>query len=144
MPRLHLTAENVNRLALVGSGQVLYRDTKLVGFGLRVGTTAAAYFVEKRVDGRNVRHTIGMRGQITADRARRDAQVALGEMTGGKDLNADQRERVQARRAARSAKTAAANYTVKALCDWYVTHQKALGKQSATDAASIFCSRSRS
>jgi integrase len=138
MPRLHLTAENVNRLALAGSGQVLYRDTKLVGFGLRLGTTAAAYFVEKRVDGRNVRHTIGLRGQITADKARKDAMVKLGEMTDGKDLNADRRERVEARHAARAAKTAAANYTVKALCDWYVTHQRALGKQSATDAASIF------
>jgi integrase len=138
MPRLYLTAENVNRLPLAAAGQVLYRDTKLAGFGLRVGTTAAAYFVEKRVEGRNVRHTIGLRGHITADQARKDAMVKLGAMTAGKDLNADRRERVEARHAATAAKARAANYTVKALCDWYVKHQTALGKQSAQDAAGIF------
>ena len=138
MPRLYLTAENVNPLKLAKAGQVLIRDTKLLGFGLRVGTSAAAYFVEKRVDGRNVRHTIGLRGQITADKARKLAMERLGEMTAGSDLNAVRRARVETRKAEQNAKAQAADFTVKALCDWYVKHQVALGKESAKDAAGIF------
>lgn len=144
MPRLRLTAENVNALPLAKTGQVLYLDDAkgkapaLQGFGLRVGTTSKAYFVEKRVDGRTVRHTIGTHGQITADEARRLAGIKLGQMTAGADLNADRRARREAGKADRAGKAAAANYTVKALCEWYVTHQQAQGKQSATDAKGIF------
>ena len=70
--------------------------------------------------------------------SRRLAGVKLGEMTGGADLNAVKRATVEARTVAKAAKSAAAQYTVKALCDWYVKHQTALGKQSAADAGSIF------
>lgn len=146
MPRLRLTAENVNRLPLAEAGQVLYLDeagkggkpAALQGFGLRVGTTSKAYFVEKRVDGRTVRHTIGTHGQITADEARKLAAIKLGQMTSGADLNADKRAARVAREAERAGMEAAAGFTVKALCDWYVKHQRGLAKQSATDAAGIF------
>jgi integrase len=142
MPALYLTAENVNALRLLPAGhvppQVLYRDTKLAGFGLRVGTSAAAYFVEMRVGGRTVRHTIGKRGQITADKARKTAQIKLGEMTAGQDLNAEKKATDAAKKADLARRASAATYTVSALCDWYVKHQTTLGKQSARDAASIF------
>ena len=146
MRRLRLTAENVNRLPLSTAGQVMYLDEAgkggqppaLQGFGLRVGATSKAYYVEKRVDGRTVRHTIGTHGQITADEARRLAGIKLGEMTGGKDLNADRRADRAAREAEKAGRAAAAAYTVKALCDWYVKHQQGLGKQSAQDAKGIF------
>lgn len=146
MPRLRLTAENVNRLPLNEAGQTLYLDEAgkggkppaLQGFGLRVGTTSKAYFVEKRVDGRTVRHTIGTHGQITADEARKQAAIKLGQMTSGADLNADKRAARVAREAERAGMDAAAGFTVKALCDWYVKHQRGLGKQSVTDAAGIF------
>ena len=138
MPNLYLTAETVNRLALPATGQVLYRDTKLEGFGLRVGAKRKSYYVEKRVNGRTVRHTLGAHGQVTADGARKAAAVALGAMTAGADLNADRRARVEARKAERAAKALAAQYTVKSLCDWYIAHQTALGKESAKDAAGIF------
>jgi hypothetical protein len=138
MPRLNLTAESVNALRLLDQGQVIYRDTKLQGFGVRVGTSAVAFFVEKRVDGRNVRHTLGQRGALTADQARKKAQVALGTMTSGVDLNAARK----AARGARAAKSAAARlaegHTLAALCDHYVDYLKRLGKQSATDARGIF------
>ncbi len=92
MNRFELTDETVNKLPLAPAGEVvLYRDTKLAGFGLRVGETTAAYFVEKRVEGRNVRHTLGRRGQITAGQARKAAGVKLGEMTFGKDVNAERK-----------------------------------------------------
>jgi integrase len=138
MTALYLTADKVNTLKLAAAGQVIYRDTKLEGFGLRVGSKRKAYFVEKRVDGRTVRHTIGVHGQITADEARRKAGVKLGELTDGKDLNAEKRAQAVARTAAKDAQQAAAAHTVKSLCDWYITHQQGLGKQSAQDAKGIF------
>jgi integrase len=142
MPALYLTAESVNRLPLVPPdqtpAQVLYRDTKLEGFGLRVGTTVAAFFVEMRVEGRTVRHTLGRRGKLTADEARKKAREKLGEMTAGADPNEVKRTKAAARAAEGAQRAAAAQYTVKALCDWYVKHQKGLGKTSATDAAGIF------
>lgn len=138
MPTLYLTAEAVNKLRTLKAGQVLYRDTKLQGFGLRLGSKSKAYFAEKRVDGRTVRVTLGLHGHITADRARKDAMEALGRMTKGIDLNAEKLAVRAAREAERADKDAATQYTVKALCDWYTRHQKALGKQSATDAAGIF------
>jgi integrase len=138
MPRISLTSEKVNSIKLVTAGQVFYRDIKLEGFGLRVGKTRKSYFVEKRVDGRTVRHTLGTHGQITADQARKLAGARLGEMTVGADLNAQKRARSVARVGAKAAIKEAAQYTLGSLCDWYVTHQKGLGKQSAGDAAGLF------
>lgn len=143
MPKISLTAEKVNSIKPVTAGQVLYRDIKLEGFGLRVGKARKAYFVEKRVDGRTVRHTLGTHGQITADQARKLAGARLGEMTVGVDLNAQKRARSAERVGAKAAIKDAANYTLDALCNWYVTHQKVLGKQSAGDAAGIFAKHVR-
>lgn len=138
MPQIALTAGTVNKLPLAPDGQMLYRDTKLQGFGLRVGASVKTYFVEKRVDGRNVRHSLGIHGQITAERARELASIKLGEMTSGKDLNVEKKARAAARVAQKAQEEAAGKHTLKALCEWYVKHQKAKGKESAQDAENLF------
>jgi integrase len=51
-----------------------------------------AYFVEKRVNGKNTRVTIGRHGQITPEQARKQAQNMLGEMTFGKNPIAEKRK----------------------------------------------------
>lgn len=138
MPNLYLTAESVNKLPTLETGQALYRDTKLQGFGLRVGTKSKAYFAEKRVDGRTVRATLGLHGQITADQARKAAQKALGKMTEGVNLNAEKQASIAERKAQQTAQDQAINYTLEKLCDWYVTYQRGKGKQSASDAENLF------
>lgn len=145
MAKLHLSAGTVNKLPLAQAGQQLYWDTKLEGFGLRVGMTRKAYFVEKRVAGRHVRHSIGVHGQptadgqaLTADRARDLAMVKLGELTAGKDLNAEKKAAAVAREAGKAHRVAAAEYTVRALCELYVKHQEGKGKESAGDAENLF------
>ena len=138
MPTIALTAATVNKLPLIADGQALYRDVKLQGFGLRVGARVKTYFVEKRVDGRNVRHSLGIHGQITADQARDLAAIKLGEMTKGMDLGVDKKARVHARQIAKVRQTAAVRHTVMKLCDWYVAHQTTKGKESAKDAANLF------
>lgn len=136
--KLKLTAESVNKIPLTTLGQVLYRDTSLQGFGLRVGARVRTYFVEKRVNGRTVRHSLGVHGPMTTDEARKRAMLKLGEMAHGADLNETRRADRKAIVAARAARADAANFTVKALCDWYIKHQSSQEKQSAKDAAGLF------
>lgn len=138
MPKLHLTAEVVNKLPTAEAGQALYRDTKLQGFGLRVGKLTKVYFAEKRVDGRTVRVTLGTHGQITAAQAREKAMSALGRLASGVDMNAEERAKREERQAHRDAKARAAEYTLGKLCDWYVEHQRKRGKSSAADAENLF------
>ena len=144
MKKMKLTAESVKRLPFArrdAAGrvvQVVYRDSELSGFGVRVGEQAKSYFVQKRVVDRVIRVTLGTHGQITAEQARKEAGIRLGALTAGRDLNAEKRIDREARRAAKAAQARAAQFTVEALCDWYVKHQTALGKESAKDAAGIF------
>lgn len=138
MDRLNLTAGTVNKLPLAPAGQVLYWDAKLQGFGLRVGTSSKAYFAEKRVDGRTVRVTLGKHPILTADQARTLAMVKLGELTAGKDLNAEKRAATAAREEAQAGRAAMAKHTLRALCEHYVSHQQAKGKESWQDAQGLF------
>ena len=138
MRPLKLTAASVNKLPLLESGQVLYRDTDLQGFGIRVGAKVRTYFVEKRVNGRTVRFSLGKHGQITAEQARTQAAIKLGEMTAGADLTSNKKAARVAHRVEKNENAASAKHTVRALCDEYIKRQRAGKKQSATDAASLF------
>ncbi len=83
MEEIHITKRVVDSLSLQKKGQIRYRDTKLIGFGLRVGQKKKAYFAERRVNGKTVRVTIGTHGQITAEQARKMAQELLSKMALG-------------------------------------------------------------
>lgn len=91
MPAIHLTKRNIETLPPVTTGQVLYRDTALPGFGLRVGTQAKVFFAERQVRRRTVRVTIGKFGLITPEAARNRAMRLLGEMAEGHDPNGERR-----------------------------------------------------
>lgn len=138
MAKLRLTAGTVNKLPLRTAGQELFYDTRLRGFGLRVGTTSKVYFAEKRVDGRTVRHTIGEHGPLTADQAEELAKVKLLQLATGHNLNAEAKARGDAAKAAGAAKQAQEKYTLAALCHAYHDYLTAQGKQSASDVGNIF------
>jgi hypothetical protein len=70
MPSLHLTKRSIDAIPPPKTGQVLYRDTALPGFGLRVGTRGGVFFAERQVGRRTVRITIGRYGIITPETAR--------------------------------------------------------------------------
>lgn len=96
MPRL--TKSYIDRLPLPPrkpSGQaqqVLYRDESLVGFGLLVGSGGTkSFFVERRVNGRVKRITVGRYGHVTPVQARQKAQELLGSIAMGKDPAAEKR-----------------------------------------------------
>lgn len=67
------------------TGQVIYRDDELIGFGLRVTRGSISYIVECRVNGINRRITIGPHGRLDPDTAREEAQKLLSLMTLGRD-----------------------------------------------------------
>src|SRR3990167_4659266 len=96
MPTVKLIQANVDKISPPTSGQVLYWDETLKGFGLRVTPGTKSYFAEARVHGKTRRVKIGSHGAIKPDQARDAAKVLLGQMTQGQDPNsvkADKRAR---------------------------------------------------
>ncbi|WP_157960065.1 tyrosine-type recombinase/integrase [Albibacillus kandeliae] len=91
MTRAFLAAQYVRDLPLTDEGQQLIYDTKLQGFGLRVGTTRKAYFCEGRTGGKKRRVTLGSADQIPIETARKLAKKAMAEMADNIDRNADRK-----------------------------------------------------
>lgn len=82
-----LTKSVVDKLPLTETGQELYRDSELKGFGLRVGTKSKVYYAEGKVAGKTVRVTIGHHGVFTAEQARNEARNILGNIARGINPN---------------------------------------------------------
>lgn len=91
MPIIRLTKRTIDALPIPASGQVLYRDADLAGFGLRVGTRSRSFFAEGQVQRRTIRVTIGKYGLIAPEAARKRALKLLGEMAEGRDPNGERR-----------------------------------------------------
>lgn len=91
MPVMHLTKRTIDEIQMPASGQVLYRDATLPGFGLRVGTKSKMYFVEGQVRRRTVRATIGRHDVFAPEVARRRALKVLAEMADGRNPNEERR-----------------------------------------------------
>lgn len=81
--RVKITKQAVDKMPLNASGQAIYRDSALPGFGLRVGLGTKSYFVQKKVGGKRIILTIGTHGQITPDEARTLAMQKLADITKG-------------------------------------------------------------
>lgn len=72
--------------------QDFYRDTALPGFGLRVMNTGTkAFIVEKRINGKVKRITIGKYGVLTPEKARNKALELLSDITLGADPIAEKK-----------------------------------------------------
>lgn len=80
MPNVRLNKRTIDCLPSPKAGQVLYRDTDLPGFGLRVGTRSKVYFVEGQVDRCSVRTSIGRADVFSPEAARKQAQILPGDM----------------------------------------------------------------
>src|SRR5262245_8516937 len=98
MPALRLTKRAIEALPYCSNGQILYRDTELTGFGLRVGKRSKVYFVESQVRCRTVRTSIGRADVFSPEAARKKALLVLGTMAEGRhpteDRDADLAERI--------------------------------------------------
>ena len=89
MPRLNKSFIDKIEPPIAAPGkqaQDFYRDSALPGFGLRVTNTGAmAFIVEKRINGKVKRMTIGKYGVLTPEKARIKALELLGDITVGGD-----------------------------------------------------------
>ena len=84
--RIKISKRTVDAIPLQSSGQPpkFYRDSELRGFGLKVTEHNKIFIVERRVNGKPKRVTIGAYGAPwTPDNARSKAQQLLAEMAGG-------------------------------------------------------------
>jgi integrase len=123
-PKTKLTKTTVEALPTPATGHaaLIYRDSALPGFGVRVTSNGVrTYVVEKRLRGRSRRISLGRHGVLTVDQARREAQLKLADITVGKDPVAE-------RRAQRML-----NVTLEGAGEAYLTARKDLKPRSVAD-----------
>jgi integrase len=88
-----LTKTIVDKISFEKTGQKFYWDKELAGFGLRVGKTKKAYIVQKAVNGRTERHTIGIHGVYTPETARQEAKDYLHTMSKQISIREEKKEK---------------------------------------------------
>jgi hypothetical protein len=94
---MKLTKKEVDKVSPPTTGQVFVRDTVIQGFALRVTANGVKSFVmEKRINGRPRRWTLGRYGELTVDQARALAQKRMVEIHDGRDPIAERHQRRQA------------------------------------------------
>lgn len=95
---VNITKTVVDKTPLPTQGQCILRDGKLKGFGVRILPSGARSFIlEKRVDGRVRRMTLGRFGELTCEQARKQALKLIGKIALGTNPIADrERERMRA------------------------------------------------
>ena len=93
MPNIRLTRKFIDALEFPQSGQIIYRDTMLPGFGLRVGAKSKTYIVEGQVNRRTKRVSLGRSDLHAPETARRKALVVLGDMAEGIDPTEEKRKK---------------------------------------------------
>lgn len=75
-----------------GKTQKFYRDSTIPGFAVRITSGGAISFVvEKRINGKVKRQTLGRYGAITVEQAKKAAQAFLGSIAQGNDPIADRK-----------------------------------------------------
>lgn len=91
---MKLTKTFVDNVDLPEKGQAFYRDEFLIGFALRVTTGGAkSFIIEKRINGKVKRKTLGRFGVLTVEQARKEAQKFLGQVASGHDPISAEKEK---------------------------------------------------
>jgi hypothetical protein len=93
MPKVTLTTKaSVDAIPRPDQGQTIHYCTELPGFGVLAGARQKTFVLERRVNGKTRRVTIGRVGEVTLQKARQDAQQLIGEMISGSDPVARKRD----------------------------------------------------
>lgn len=80
---INLTKKFIETLPTPLEGQAFYRDAELKGFGIRVGNQKISYFVEMRINKKNVRKIFANYQHYSPEEARKEAKAILGKMSQG-------------------------------------------------------------
>ena len=94
MPNIRLTKRAIETIPHPPTGQVLYRDAILSGFGLRVGKQSKVFFAEGQVNHKTRRVTIGRADVFAPEVARKKALTILSDMAEGRDPNEQKRQQL--------------------------------------------------
>ncbi len=149
MARIKLTAGRIRDFTCpAGAAQSFLWDTEAPGLGIRAtpnGDTRAFIF-QGKVNGSALRVTIGDSRAWGIDDARAEARRLQTLIDQGTDPRHEKAERIAAAQAVKAAAAAAkaeaerqARYTLRALCEAYVSHLERAGKtKSATETRSAF------
>jgi len=88
-----LTKSFVEKVPFEKTGQIFYRDSELLGFGLRVGKSAKVYYAEAKLHGKTVRKSIARHNVVSLDEARSQAKSYLAEISRGKNPHDEEKAR---------------------------------------------------
>jgi integrase len=91
MPKINLTNRAVDNLDFMAKGQILYWDTQLKRFGIRVGRETKTFICEKKKAGKTVRVKIGTYPLMDVAEARKRALKILVSLEEGVDVNLQKR-----------------------------------------------------
>lgn len=84
IPSQKITKSYVDKLSTPETGQTFMRDSELKGFAIRITSTGAKSFIlEKRIDGKVKRLTLGRYPELTVEQARKEAHKLLGQIAMG-------------------------------------------------------------
>ncbi len=87
---MKLNKTTVDKLPIPSDLPQLHRDSELRGFGVKVFPSGLkSFFVEKKVQGKTRRITLGRYGELTAEQARKEAVKLAGQIATGRDPIAD-------------------------------------------------------
>ena len=124
MGKIKLTKTTVEKLPYADKGkQIDYYDSELDSFGVRVSATGKKYFVRSHIGNRRVRVMMKRVKLISADEARKEALVKLGEMAQGIDPNQVEREKRQQEEEQRR-KEKLQSFTLQTALDVYLQKPK--------------------
>ncbi|MCP1675033.1 integrase [Natronocella acetinitrilica] len=120
--KVKITKTAVEKLEPPETGERLVWDTALPGFGVRVVPSGTvSYIVQRRVNGKQRRMTLGRHTVLTAEQARKRAIVKLGEMADGVD-HVKERKKGQA-----------LSVTLEEVMEGYLTDRTDLKERSKAD-----------
>lgn len=91
MPSVKLTQRYVDGLG-PSEKQTMYFDQALKGFGVYTTKSAKTYFIQARVNGKEVKRTIGKAALLKLDSARNEAKEILALMSKGIDPEAEKKQ----------------------------------------------------
>jgi integrase len=91
MAKINLTNKTVDNMDFTSKGQIIYWDTQLKRFGIRVGRETKTFICEKKIDGKTVRVKIATYPLIDVAEARKRALKILSLLEDGRDINAEKR-----------------------------------------------------
>lgn len=94
-PLQKITKSYVDKLSTPESGQTFVRDTELKGFAVRITSSGAKSFIlEKRINGKVKRLTIGRYPELTVEQARKEAHKLLGHIAIGRNPIAEKKQEI--------------------------------------------------